>query len=120
MEKPNDWLNCFNHIEIHISRLFFLFFINSKEPTNQTLWVSKRFNSQKICIKFKDLGLCVWTLEKIAMCRLTCNALKILPVLAGCALHSALIWLSPVMMKYQYRSAGGESKPSSDLIPVLD
>lgn len=60
MEKPNDWLNCFNHIEIHISRLFFFsFFINSKEPTNQTLWVSKRFNSQKICIKFKDLGLCV-------------------------------------------------------------
>lgn len=37
------------------------------------------------------------------MCRLTCNALKILPVLASCALHSALIWLSPVMMKYQYQ-----------------
>lgn len=23
-EKPNDWLNCFNHIEIHILRLFLL------------------------------------------------------------------------------------------------
>lgn len=30
MEKPNDWLNCFNHIEIHISRLFFLFSLTQK------------------------------------------------------------------------------------------
>lgn len=39
MEKPNDWLNCFNHIEIHISRLFF-FFLFSLTQKNQQIRLS--------------------------------------------------------------------------------